>query len=175
MKLRYVISSVAVSCLVWCTAFNAIASDLSLFHDGYKGIEWGDSFEDVSKKMTLIPRGPVLKKNPTRLYFIKSGIDTGFYSIPANTYLIFTQNLLSSVEITMHKKYTAEIIKLLYENYGEPAAFTDENHAVWQDALVSVLWMKPISDDPVGSDYNSIIIMSNRIFKKLNGKDVHRF
>lgn len=154
-----------ISCFwMGCSEITPDDSDLSSIHNGFRGTSWGESFDTVSKKISL-----------TRTYFggndrepgykILSGMPLTFENIPVIIYLQFAKDKLNAVHIHGEKNNKDALISALYTLYGKPKTYPSKGTAIWQDVICSIALQENLADGGC-----LITLLNNDNYMKLTGR-----
>lgn len=165
-KAKYIIVCCAIFSFfqMSCTSDKIKNSDLSSFHNGFRGIHWGESFDVISEKV-LLTRTDFGGNDREPGYQVLSGMSLSFEEIPVTIYFQFVKNKLVLIHIYGDKDHKDTLISTLYKLYGEPIIFPSKGTAIWQDVICSMALQENLADG--GCLFS---LLNNDNYMKLTGK-----
>ncbi|WP_156180864.1 hypothetical protein [Desulfovibrio sp. TomC] len=139
--------------LIFCLCFGVSCSndsykecDLTPIHDNFCEVQWGESYDNISKKFILIrTRFGGNDKEPG--YQVIDGLPRNIEGIPVDIFFQFVDNKLNVVHIYAKNINKKSLMSSFYAKYGKPIALPSNNTAVWQDSTSSMTLQKELMDE----------------------------
>ena len=104
----------------------AAAEDLKP-HEGFKGVRWGASVQDVLKRFPNAYPKPGVSRQREKIYFAGSYIGT----IHVNVRLAFLDDKFAQVKLSFDRQDNEHMVEIFEERYGKAAKKTSQE-VIWQ-------------------------------------------
>lgn len=139
---------VLIFCLyfgVGCSGDSCKECNLTPLYGSFYGIQWGDSFADISRKITLV-RTRFGGNDTEPGYQVLDGIPLDIDGISVDIFFQFVDNKLNAIHIYAKNDKKQSLMSAFYVKYGKPVALPTNNTAVWQDSVLTMTLQKELMD-----------------------------